>query len=305
MVEIAHKVAGQSNTNLRSSPISSIAAGAWSYVSVTFNVSGDSSTIHVNGVAEPSISIDAGTSLANNESLQIGRVNAGLHMEGKMDEVRVSNVSRTTDWVLTEYNNQNTPSIFYIVSAEMTAAGICTTLPIELLNFNATVTNLDRIKLKWKTASEINNDYFTIERSNDGFDWEEIIIICGAGNSSSLLSYSVIDNDPINGMSYYRLKQTDFNGQFEYSNIRSVKIEKLLSPKIEIYPNPTYNKITITGNSSELEQINIFNALGQEISSFTTITEAKEEKFVLDLSNLTNGMYYIKTKTTANKVYKQ
>jgi len=182
---------------------------------------------------------------------------------------------------------------------------IQTPLPIELLNFSAIPINNNYVEINWQTAAEINNDYFTIERSNNGFDWEEIIIIGGAGNSSSLLSYSAIDNDPINGISYYRLNQTDFNGQFEYSNIRSVKIEKPLSTKIEIYPNPTNNKITIIGNASELEQINIFNTLGQDISNFTTITEAKEEKFVIDLSNLTNGIYYIKTKNTANKAYKQ
>ena len=179
-----------------------------------------------------------------------------------------------------------------------------TILPIELLNFDAKI-NGRVIDLTWETISEINNDYFTVECSKNGIQWTEVVQIEGAGNSSQTLTYNTIDKNPYSGLSYYRLKQTDYDGQFEYSNIRSVKIEKPLSSKIEIYPNPTNNKITIIGNASELEQINIFNALGQDMSDFITITETQEEKFVIDLSNLTNGMYYIKTKTTANKVYKQ
>jgi hypothetical protein len=90
-------------------------------------------------------------------------------------------------------------------------------LPIELLNFNA-VCNNAKIIVSWSTASETNNDYFTIESSIDGITWETIATVSGAGNSNTALSYSFTDDNPISGTSYCRLKQTDYNGQSETFN---------------------------------------------------------------------------------------
>lgn len=180
-----------------------------------------------------------------------------------------------------------------------------TPLPIELIDFNALLHSDNTVKLDWQTASEINNDYFTIERSQNGTDWEELTSVNGAGNSSSLLSYQSTDKRPYSGISYYRLKQTDFDGVFEYSRIRSVNITSQVNSGIKIYPNPTNSEITIVANILELEEIKIFNTLGQDISIFTTIKEVSEGLTIIDLSSLSSGIYYVKTKTTANKVYKQ
>lgn len=180
-------------------------------------------------------------------------------------------------------------------------------LPIELLNFTVDAINDYQVILDWKTASETNNDFFSIERSKNGFDWENLLEIDGAGNSSTLLSYQSIDPSPYNGVSYYRLKQTDFNGQFEYSQIRSVQIDKSKSTNssVTIYPNPVANEITIVGNSLELEQVKFFNVFGQDVTNRTEIINNNKSSLVIDLSSLTTGLYYCKTKTTANKVYKQ
>ena len=88
-------------------------------------------------------------------------------------------------------------------------------LPIELLSFTPQV-NPDRINLNWTTGTEINNDYFTIERSRDLYGWEVLGFVPGAGNSSVPISYSFSDMRPLDGLAYYRLKQTDFDGKFEY-----------------------------------------------------------------------------------------
>ena len=121
------------------------------------------------------------------------------------------------------------------------------------------------------------------------------------------MSYQSIDPSPYNGVSYYRLKQTDFNGQFEYSQIRSVQIDKSKSTNssVTIYPNPVANEITIVGNSLELEQVKFFNVFGQDVTNRTEIINNNKSSLVIDLSSLTTGLYYCKTKTTANKVYKQ
>ena len=178
-------------------------------------------------------------------------------------------------------------------------------LPIKLIDFTAKKINSKSIRTNWQTASEINNDFFTIERSQNGINWKKIGKINGAGNSSALLKYSFIDQTALSGTSYYRLKQTDFNGNFTYSAIRTVQINQLEASQIKIYPNPSNNHIWIEGDSFELEQIKIYNVLGKEITIQTKIVEKSSTKIVIDLSNLIPAMYYIKTKTTINKIIKQ
>lgn len=94
-------------------------------------------------------------------------------------------------------------------------------LPIELLNFMADLSE-GRVDISWQTASEEENDYFLVQRSVDGFVWETIEQMDGAGNSSALLSYSTEDRSPYLGISYYRLKQVDINGAFSLSETRVV-----------------------------------------------------------------------------------
>ena len=94
-------------------------------------------------------------------------------------------------------------------------------LPIELLYFKGSVYNSDNI-LHWSTASEDNNDYFTIEKTKDGIDWEVVDREPGAGNSSNQLYYSLVDENVESIINYYRLKQTDYDGKFKYSDIISI-----------------------------------------------------------------------------------
>jgi len=179
-----------------------------------------------------------------------------------------------------------------------------TPLPIELINFDAKPDE-GNVKLKWQTANENNNDYFTIERSINGIDWIEIKRIKGAGNSFSTLNYATTDKNPHLGLSYYRLKQVDYDGEYSFSNIENIHIQELTKSKIKIYPNPTFNKITLVGSISELEIINIYNVIGENITNQVRLMFIEKQKVVIDLSNLSKGTYYIKTKTSANKVYKQ
>lgn len=180
-----------------------------------------------------------------------------------------------------------------------------TPLPIELVDFKAKLTDNQNVKLEWQTASEINNDYFTIEHSRSERDWQKVNIIKGAGNSVTLLSYSYLDQNPYSGISYYRLKQTDFDGKFHYSQVRSVNINSKGDPKIGVFPNPTKSQITIIGNTYQLDQVIIYNTFGQDVTSLTNKIIHDKSKLIIDLTNLGDGIYYIKTKTTANKVYKQ
>lgn len=118
-----------------------------------------------------------------------------------------------------------------------------TPLPIELLEFKGRSEGPSNY-LEWTTATEINNDFFTLERSADGYDFEQFAIVDGAGNSSIQIHYDKYDYNPFIGITYYRLKQTDFNGMFSYSNI--VALANVLD-KVSmggIHPNPTSGNIS-------------------------------------------------------------
>lgn len=117
-------------------------------------------------------------------------------------------------------------------------SGAAEPLPIELVNFQVELVESDAI-LTWSTASETNNKYFIVERSMDGVTFNEIMRIYGAGNSTSLLEYELIDTLPLLGESYYRLRQVDFDGQFAFSQVVPLNNDNNRDSKLTIFPNPT------------------------------------------------------------------
>jgi hypothetical protein len=178
-----------------------------------------------------------------------------------------------------------------------------TPLPITLVAFNAAGKENNTVELTWQTSSEINNDYFTIERMQDSVQWEKVIKINGAANSIVKINYSAVDDAPFSGLSYYRLKQTDFDGRVSYSTVKAVRIK--FSNTVKIYPNPTQNRITVKGSETELSQFSIHNMVGQNVTAQTQRIRSGDSSLVIDLSRLANGVYFIKTRTTANKVHKR
>ena len=105
-----------------------------------------------------------------------------------------------------------------------------TTLPIELLYFRGSEQRFENV-LDWSTATEYNNELFTIEKSTDGIVWEAVAIVPGAGNSSNQRSYTASDYRVEKAINYYRLKQTDYDGRFEYSDIISIDNRRMASSK--------------------------------------------------------------------------
>ncbi len=116
-------------------------------------------------------------------------------------------------------------------------------LPIELLSFEGRFKGAIN-ELNWSTSTEINNDFFTLESSFDGINYKEVDRIDGAGNSNELLIYQTKDLFPYKGITYYRLKQTDFNGEYSYSKIISIDTKKENS--LSFYPNPSNNNLSIS-----------------------------------------------------------
>lgn len=117
-------------------------------------------------------------------------------------------------------------------------------LGIELNHFSARPSH-DKIIIEWATVFEENNDYFTVEKSRDGYTWKTLGEVQGAGNSNKPLKYTIEDHHPTQGVSYYRLKQTDFDGKFTYSKTEAVDYS--LGSTFSAYPNPFNKEIHIMG----------------------------------------------------------
>ncbi|MCX6183179.1 MAG: T9SS type A sorting domain-containing protein [Bacteroidetes bacterium] len=144
--------------------------------------------------------------------------------------------------------------------SNLTGAGLgCAILPVELISFTA-INKSDKINLYWATASEINNDRFTVERSTNSKQWEAVGEVDGAGNSSSLLLHTFVDEDPLKGVVYYRLKQVDFDGTVAYSGIVSVD-SKLKYFKIS--PNPFDDALLVNGDLQGNTEICVYDVLGR------------------------------------------
>lgn len=207
--------------------------------------------------------------------------------------------------LLGSFGNDVTLTASYSNGFSGFAAGISEIpLPIELLSFEASAWEGQSVVLDWSTATERNNDYFTIERSLNGLDWEFVAKVGGAGNSATILNYKTYDFTPHNGLSYYRLKQTDFDGQFTYSDIRSVMFDAK-EGQVKVYPNYVYDSFTLEGSESELSTIELYTSSGQQVTSLAKIEKKTNERYKLDIRRLAAGIYYVKTKSTVHKICKQ
>ena len=156
----------------------------------------------------------------------------------EMNSVRVTDtVTVTPNSVSSADRNDQTYTQMY--PANWFGLDICNTaLPITLTYFKAKYDN-GRVRLNWETLSQINNDYFTIERSSNGQNFEAILRIEGAGTNYEQLEYEIFDEKPLSGIGYYRLKQTDFDGTTTYSKVQFVNINSSQLYTFDLYPNPS------------------------------------------------------------------
>lgn len=162
-------------------------------------------------------------------------------------------------------------------------------LPIEWLSFTAKLNNDDQVLLQWQTASEVNNDYFVVERSTDAVHWEVLQNIPGGLNSFTTKTYLYIDANPLNNRSYYRLHQLDHDGKQTHSPI--VTVLNVKEEQIIVYPNPTKDYIFFQDNGQgEFLDIQLYNSLGKLVLQ-SKITN----KDRLDLIDFPPGMYYLVT----------
>jgi hypothetical protein len=166
-------------------------------------------------------------------------------------------------------------------------------LPIELLYFHARMQN-NNVHLDWSTASEINNDYFEVQRSKDNVSFETIDVIKGAGNSTTELTYTGIDKNPFAGVSYYRLRQIDFDGKYSFSQTVAVRMNAAKNFDL-LYASASAGRVTV-GFVSELSdafRVRIIDVLGNEISNTTVHPSVGFNRIEIPSPLVTGAIYYL------------
>jgi hypothetical protein len=168
-------------------------------------------------------------------------------------------------------------------------------LPVEMLSFTAEK-NENSIALKWSTASEINNDYFSLKRSNSDFDFKEIVRFPGSGNSTEVNKYEAEDESPYEGINYYRLDQFDYDGT-EYSS-GIIPVEFSSSKKsLFVFPNPSSNgEIEFTFHSGDSESfiVELFNSEGNGVYASSYYIANGTDHYKIPAGNYPDGIYFLR-----------
>ena len=276
--------------------------GEWHHLAVVLPKNGSARSslrvgdhrIYIDGVEESS-TVDNNIKLntaGNGSNLRIGSSNWGCcYAKAIIDEVRIIKSALSSDQIMTEYRNQFAPESFYSVVSS-------TTLPIELLAFEAQLSN-GWAELSWATKTEINNDFFTIEKSTNGIYFEEITTVSGAGNSNVERSYTYTDKTLGNGITYYRLKQTDYNGDEEYFPMKTVENYSVAENNLEILsvgPNPFNNNFTLAFDSPKNQnvEIQLINLEGKALFYNSISSTSGPNNYFFDQGNdLNPGVYFL------------
>jgi Lamin Tail Domain len=159
-------------------------------------------------------------------------------------------------------------------------------MPVEMLSFEVIKKETHSV-LYFSTASETNNDYFTIERSADGRNYNAIGEMKGGGNSNTTIAYEFTDEKPFVGINYYRIKQTDFDGKYSYSDIKSVRHTSL--GNLSITPRTTEGRLQVTTDMEDYT-IDVYNVAGQQVKSLTALSYDQ----LISIDDLMAGLYYVK-----------
>ena len=172
-------------------------------------------------------------------------------------------------------------------------------LPVELLYFYAEQVE-DGVQLDWETATELNNSHFDIEWSTNGIEFVKIGKVQGAGTTSDVQFYDFLHTSPAPGFNYYRLKQVDFDGKYEYTEILTVEFQQS-TVDYQVYPNPATHYLKIESEDLVGKMVQIFNVNGQLVKTF------QHQSLITNLliTDLPSGTYFIKVGQAVKKLIVQ
>lgn len=173
-------------------------------------------------------------------------------------------------------------------------------VPIELVSFDAKL-NGRVAKITWETAQEMNNDYFVVERTDNGFDWIDIRRIEAIGNSKTTQFYEVEDANFYRGTSYYRLKQFDKTGEVFYSETRAITWDYDFENTV-LFPNPVDNQLFVQIKDAKLLEMAVFNAIGEQIS---VPYKQQTDNIIINTNKLEDGLYVLQLTRGTHSSVKQ
>jgi len=231
-----------------------------------------------------------GTSMGSNAAF----TGASFTLKGggvQQEVMTITGLAQNTDyWILVDgRGTYEGTKLTFDISVSTTQ----TVLPIEIVDFSGRADGPVNV-LNWKTATELNNDYFTLERSADAINFEEVTTVKGSGNSYEPRDYSAIDPKASAGTLYYRLKQTDFTEEVSYSNLVAITREGK-DPVSVIYPNPSSGgkvNVAFLSSQSGAASLAIYSVTGQLVQ-FRQINDIKGLNGIeVDVTDLSKGMYF-------------
>lgn len=223
-------------------------------------------------------------------------VGASQAMQFDVRAIELGTKSTTAEVIVTDQHDINPDN--NRASAAFTVYPNPSPLPVSFATFEARQ-HKNGITLAWSTLNERNNDFFALERSEDGLTFYAFGKVPGRGDSNKAINYSYLDTKIPGGIVYYRLKQVDANANYTYSSVIAVKVEnELLSPRISLYPNPVTNiiKLDMTMLAADSYQLVMWSADGRMVKSMY-ITGGTENK--LEIGSLTAGLYILKIQGAA------
>lgn len=310
--------------------------GQWYHIACVFDgtLASKNMKLYINGVEDASLTTASNkiTSFSSMSKLNVGRwpnpSNNYRRFNGMIDEISVWSKVLTQAQIISIMNdpesvtntNYNAPNLLGYFNFDDGTTGDLTRfdnngilgggaliedagmLPIELVDFDVVSKNGNPV-VQWTTATELNNNYFTVERSLDGIHGEVVGTVRGAGNSNSTLNYQFVDPNPVSGIAYYRIKQTDFDGATEAFGWKAINMDIYSSSTLNVYPNPTTGTInlSLTATSAPQTTVAVFDLSGRELLNQTF--ESNGTFFAtLDLSSsLPAGIYYIQVQNDSQR----
>jgi hypothetical protein len=182
----------------------------------------------------------------------------------------------------------------------LSCSNVFSSFPVEYLGLSAEKKN-DFVQLDWQTASELNNDYFQVERSHDLEAWTVLGRVDGAGTTDKISAYSFKDHSALAGKNYYRLRQVDLDGGIEFSNMLEVNMEFSQGKHLSVYPSPVSDRLQVVLRSPEENKVNylrITNTFGQVLMNEVSPNWLDlRNEYALDVASLTAGVYILEVKT--------
>ncbi len=174
-------------------------------------------------------------------------------------------------------------------------------LPVELVDFYAEKSN-SAVQLYWTTATEENNAGFEVQRSMDGMEWEVLTFVEGNGTTVEVQNYEWEDNNPKEGLNYYRLKQVDFDGTMDLSDVVFVDMGKREENQISVFPNPIASgnaSVMIEVDNYQEAQLQVFSATGKQVNSESVDLIPGNNRLTVSVDDLEEGLYFVYVKIGA------